>query len=116
MPDAPNPGSSKGPPTFADQIGAKAARKLQARRVEARSAKQSAWSGLGAMGIIGWSLTMPTVLGAVLGLWLDKRHWSSHSWTPALLLVGLAIGCLNAWRWVSERDRAMHQKEEDGHD
>jgi ATP synthase protein I len=114
MPDAPAPRSPGQAPTFADQIGAKAARKLQARKVEARSAKRSAWSGLGAMGVIGWSLTMPTVLGAALGLWLDKHHGSTHSWTPALLLVGLVVGCLNAWRWVSERDKEMHRKEGDG--
>ncbi len=43
-------------------------------------------------GLIGWS-----VAGAALGLWLDEHHPSGHSWTLALLMAGLMIGCLNAW-------------------
>ena len=26
------------------------------------------------MGLIGWSVAVPTLLGAALGLWLDKNH------------------------------------------
>jgi ATP synthase protein I len=115
MLDEPTPGGPKAVPTFAEQIGAKAARKLKARAAElpggvTTHAGQSPWSGLGAIGIIGWSAAMPMLLGAALGIWLDKRHWTSHSWTPALLLTGLAVGCFNAWRWVSARNREMHQK------
>jgi predicted F0F1-ATPase subunit len=32
------------------------------------------WFGLGMMGLIGWSVAVPTLLGAALGLWLDSRH------------------------------------------
>ena len=59
------------------------------------------------MGLIGWSVAIPTLLGAALGLWLDKHHPGKHSWTLALLVAGLVIGCLNAWRWVAKEDRAM---------
>jgi ATP synthase protein I len=56
-------------------------------------------------GMIGWSVAVPTILGLALGLWLD-RHWPLHfSWTLTLLLIGVALGCLNAWFWVS-RERA----------
>lgn len=120
MPEAPTPDGRKTVPTFAERIGANAARKLKARSAKvagggASSPGPSAWSGLGAIGIIGWSAAMPMLLGAALGLWLDKRHWSSHSATPALLLVGLAVGCLNAWRWVAARNREMHRKGGGGH-
>ncbi len=95
---------------FAEQVGAKAARKLNARRHPA----PGVWFGLGMMGLVGWSVAVPTLLGAALGFWLDERHPGKHAWTLALLVVGLAIGCLNAWRWVSKEDRAMRQEEEDG--
>jgi ATP synthase protein I len=49
-----------------------------------------------------------------LGLWLDSRHPGSHSWTLALLVAGLAIGCLNAWHWVAKEDKAMRDEQEDG--
>jgi ATP synthase protein I len=94
--------SAKGGPTFAQQVGAKAARKLKAQRHPPR-----VWSGLGMMGLIGWSVAIPTLLGAWLGLWLDKRHWGGHSWTLALLVAGLVVGCLNAWHWVAQEERAL---------
>ena len=95
-------------PSLADQVGAKAARKLKARG----DGTPGLWSGLGTMGIIGWSIVVPTLLGAALGLWLDGHHPSAHSWTLALLVAGLILGCLNAWRWVASEDRAMHDDPE----
>ena len=31
-----------------------------------------------------------------------------------LLIIGLAIGCLNAWHWVAREDKAMRDEQEDG--
>ncbi len=90
---------------LAKQVAAKAERKLRARRDGA----PGVWSGLGMMGLIGWSVVVPTLLGAALGLWLDTRHPGAHPWTLALLMAGLVLGCLNAWRWVDQQDRAIHQ-------
>ena len=102
--------SAKDRTAFSREVGAKAARKLKARR----HATQGVWFGLGMMGLIGWSVAIPTLLGAALGLWLDKQYPGKHSWTLALLVAGLAIGCLNAWRWVAKEDRAMRDEQEDG--
>ena len=99
-------------PTFAGQVGAKATRKLKARR----NPTQGVWLGLGMMGLIGWSVTVPTLLGAALGLWLDGRTPGGRSWTLALLVAGLVVGCLNAWHWVAKEDSAMRDEEEDGHE
>lgn len=76
-------------------------------------AKPGVWFGLGMMGLIGWSVAIPTLLGAILGLWLDERHSGSHSWTLALLVSGLALGCFNAWHWVAKEDKAMREEPED---
>jgi ATP synthase protein I len=104
--------TSKNAQTFAVQVGAKAARKLKARR----NSTQGVWFGLGMMGLIGWSVAIPTLLGAALGLWLDKRFPGGRSWTLALLVAGLTIGCLNAWFWVSKEDKAMRDEPEDDHE
>jgi ATP synthase protein I len=96
-------------PTLAAQVGAKAARKLKARRKTA----PVVWSGLGMMGLIGWSVVVPTLLGAGLGAWLDEHHPGKHAWTLALLMAGLALGCLNAWHWVANEDKAMREDEAD---
>jgi len=99
----------QGTRTFGEQVGAKATRKLKARR-----STQGVWFGLGMMGLIGWSVVVPTLLGAALGLWLDNRHPGTHSWTLALLAAGLTIGCLNAWHWVAKEDKAMQEEQENG--
>lgn len=95
---------------FAGQVGVKATRKLKARR----NATPGVWFGLGMMGLIGWSVVIPTLLGAMLGLWLDKHHAGAHSWTLALLMAGLVIGCFNAWHWVAKEDQAMRKEQENG--
>ena len=97
---------------FSREIGAKAARKLRAQRHVTRTV----WFGLGMMGLIGWSVVVPTLLGAALGIWLDNRHPGSHSWTLMLLVIGLVIGCLNAWHWVAKEDQAMRDEQEDDHE
>lgn len=96
---------------FAGLIGAKAARKLKAR-----NSTQGVWFGLGMMGLIGWSVVVPTLLGAALGIWLDKHHPGTHAWTLALLVAGLSLGCLNAWRWVANEDKAIRDEQENGNE
>lgn len=101
-----------GTPNFVNEIGAKADRKLRARR----DGSPGVWFGLGMMGLIGWSITVPTLLGAGLGLWLDANYPASHRWTIALLMAGLVIGCWNAWRWVAKEENAMHEAEKEDHE
>ncbi len=112
MNDEPTRKTPKDDTALPELIGAKAARKLRARRNSA----QGVWFGLGMMGLIGWSVAIPTLLGAALGLWLDRRYPDGRSWTLALLVAGLAIGCVNAWHWVAKEDKAMRDEQEDDHD
>ena len=95
-------------PSFAEEIGAKATRKIKARKYT-----QGVWFGLGMMGLVGWAVVVPTLLGAALGIWLDKHHPGKHPWTLALLVVGLAVVCLNAWYWVAKEAKAMQDETED---
>ncbi|MEI8631776.1 hypothetical protein P4S72_06060 [Vibrio sp. PP-XX7] len=68
---------------YSQQVGNMAQRKLKAQRY----ATKTVWSGLGMMGLIGWSVAIPTVLGALLGLWLDNGYPGGRSWTAGL------VGC-----------------------
>jgi len=98
---------------FSRKVGELAARKLRAQR----HVNRTVWSGLGMMGLIGWSVVVPTLLGAALGIWLDKHYPLDHSWTLALLAVGLGLGCYNAWRWIVKEDKEIHRYDEGhGHD
>ena len=109
MSDPPRLPPPKDGTTFSRRVGARAALKLRARR----NAAQGVWFGLGMMGLIGWSVVVPTLAGAGLGIWLDRHHPGQHSWTLTLLIVGLVLGCVNAWAWVSKQDREMAEEEKD---
>jgi ATP synthase protein I len=93
------------------EVGDEAARKRRARK----NGNGGVWLGLDMMGLVGWSVVVPTLGGAALGVWIDARHPGAHSWTLTLMGLGLTVGCLNAWQWVSRRDREMDD-EEDGED
>jgi ATP synthase protein I len=96
-------------PSLSQEIGAKAARKLKARR----NSGQGVWFGLGMMGLIGWSVVIPTLLGAALGIWLDSHYPGKHPWTLALLVAGLALGCFNAWHWMVKEGKEIRDEPED---
>jgi ATP synthase protein I len=97
---------------FLREVTAKAALKLKAQRAE----PQTVWFGFGMMGLIGWSVAVPTLLGIVLGGWLDRRHPGSHSWLLCLLVAGLTIGCANAWHWVSRELEAINEAPDGTHE
>ena len=112
MSDKSDSKSAKERTAFSREVGAKAARKLKARR----NSTPGVWFGLGMMGLVGWSVAVPTLLGAALGIWLDKQHSGQYSWTLALLVAGLVIGCFNAWIWIAKEDKAMREEQEDNDD
>jgi len=89
------------------EVGTQERRKLRAIR-----ARSGIWAGLGTLGLVGWSIGAPTLLGVFLGLWLDNRHPGTHSWTLSLLFAGLFIGCTNAWHWVTREQHQIHKDED----
>ncbi len=89
--------------SFRQEVHSKEARKLEAQR----QGKQNVWHGFSVFGLIGWSVSIPTVLFVLLGMWLDKRYEAEQSFTLALLVAGLCIGCFNAWYWVSRKMKGL---------
>lgn len=86
-------------------VSKKQQRKLWARRTQ----QQSIWFGLGLLGLVGWSVALPALLGAALGIWLDKTLPTRFSWTLTLLLAGLILGCWNAWHWVTREQASIER-------
>ncbi len=97
---------------FANQVEIKAKRKIKAMRHH----DSGVWFGLGMMGLIGWSVVVPTLLGTAVGMWLDHRFPLEQSWTLMLLVAGLLVGCFNAWMWVAKEDKAMHEEKDEEHE
>ncbi len=89
--------------------------KRQKRKIKARERKnRTIWMGLGLFGVIGWSVMIPTIIGIIVGLWMDQKWPGQISWTLMLLFAGIILGCLNAWYWVQKERKIIEreQKEE----
>lgn len=86
---------------FIERVTDKQERKEQARR----EADRGIWFGMGMFGLVGWSVAIPTVLFLALGIWIDGWAQDQYSWTLMFLVVGIAVGCFNAWFWVKRESR-----------
>ena len=84
-----------------NQIGEREARRMQYIAQPPRSV----WFGLGMFGLVGWSVTVPALIGIAIGIWIDTQWPGPWSWTLMLLMAGVTIGCLNALAWVSREAR-----------
>lgn len=93
---------------FIEEVSKKATRKCKAKG----KCKHIILSGFGMMGVIGWSVAAPTLLGVAIGHILDMHYPGKHSWTLTFLIIGLIIGCWSAWYWVSKEESALHKDEE----
>lgn len=81
---------------LSEKVGAKETRKIKARQDKDRGV----WFGLGMFGLIGWSVAIPSLIGVAGGIWIDKKWPGPYSWTLMCLIIGVMLGCLNAWYWI----------------
>ena len=85
-------------------------KEAQQRKLRARSqGDQGVWFGLGMFGLVGWSVAIPALAAIALGVWIDARFQSRYSWTLMMLVIGIGIGCLNAWFWISRERRSIEE-------
>ena len=40
------------------------------------------------------------LLGVFAGRWIDAKFGTGIFWTAPLLLLGVALGCWSAWKWM----------------
>ena len=80
------------------------------QRTKLRAARRARWlrdgdgsvaRRLGQIGVLGWIVVMPMLLGVFAGRWLDDRFHSGLFWTAPLLMLGAALGCWSAWKWIA---------------
>jgi ATP synthase protein I len=83
---------------FTQKVGEK-----ESRRIKGKAHKnETVWFGLGMIGVVGWSVAIPTLIGTAIGLWIDRTWPSRFSWVLMLLILGVALGSVNAWYWVKK--------------
>jgi ATP synthase protein I len=81
---------------LSEKVGSRETRKIKARRDKDRGV----WFGLGMFGLVGWSVAVPTLIGVAVGVWIDRTWPGRYSWTLMGLVLGVIVGCINAWYWV----------------
>jgi ATP synthase protein I len=69
------------------------------RRAE-REGDPSVAHRLAQIGVLGWIIVVPMLIGVFAGRWLDRTFGSGLFWTGPLLMLGLALGCWSAWKWM----------------
>ncbi len=78
-------------------------------QVRLRSARHRRWliegepsvaRRLAQIGVLGWIIVLPMLLGLFAGRWLDRVLGTGLMFTGALLFLGLALGSWSAWKWM----------------
>ncbi|MBS0126020.1 AtpZ/AtpI family protein [Thetidibacter halocola] len=57
----------------------------------------------GQIGVLGWMIVIPILLGTYAGSWLDRWLGTGITFSAALLLGGAALGLWLALRWMHEQ-------------
>jgi ATP synthase protein I len=90
-------------PTSPDGM-ADAVRKQQGRRKRwLTDGEPSVMRFVGQIGVLGWIIVMPTLIGLFVGRWLDHKLGTGIFWSAPLLLLGVLVGYWSAWRWMHKQ-------------
>jgi ATP synthase protein I len=82
----------------------RAAIRRDAQRIERRErGNRSFWQSLGVLGMVGWPIALGATGGVMLGRWLDLRLQSGIRYTLMLMAAGLLLGCLAAWKSLTQK-------------
>lgn len=80
---------------------ARAARRTSDRdRMGRETPEPSLGSRLGQIGILGWAIVTPMLLGVVLGRLADRHFDTGVFFTAPAIMIGAGIGLHAAWKWM----------------
>jgi ATP synthase protein I len=68
-----------------------------------REGEPSMMRFVGQIGVLGWIIVVPILIGLFIGRAIDRWLGSGIFWSAPLLLTGVAIGCWSAWRWMQRQ-------------
>ncbi|WP_399277005.1 AtpZ/AtpI family protein [Trinickia symbiotica] len=92
-----------------DDLEAAARRASKRHERGERDPEPSIGSRLAQIGILGWTIVVPTLAGLALGRWLDRVSGNRILFSAPLLMIGAALGFWFAWKW-------MHRQQQNDHD
>jgi ATP synthase protein I len=80
---------------------AEAVRKQQDRYARWRAeGEPSLLRFVGQIGILGWIIVLPTLVGMFVGRWFDRSFGTGIFWSATLLVLGVTLGFWSGWRWM----------------
>ena len=65
-----------------------------------REGERAMGRNLAMIGVLGWTVVAPMLLGIFAGRFLDRRLHSGVFWTLGLFAAGLTAGCILGWQWI----------------
>jgi ATP synthase protein I len=74
----------------------------QRRKQWKKEGERSLWQNLSMIGALGWLIVTPTLLGVLIGRWLDGVFETGIFFSGALVFLGITMGCYLAWQRVSK--------------
>ena len=76
-----------------------------ARRAEqlASDPEPSLGRRFGQIGVLGWMIVVPVMIGVFVGGWLDRVLGTGITLSAALTMAGAALGLWLALRWMHEQ-------------
>ena len=83
-----------------DRMTAAVRQQRERQRKWRREGELSMAQYVGQIGVLGWIIVAPTLIGLFIGRWLDHRLGTGIFWSAPLMGIGVIIGCWSAWKWM----------------
>ena len=101
-PEKPLPPKSQAEPDEKDALVKGVRLHGERRQRSLREGTPSVARQLAMIGVLGWIIVIPMLVGLFVGHWLDHKFHLVAFWTAPLLLLGLVLGCRSAWKWMDK--------------
>jgi len=74
--------------------------RLRERREETwqREGERSIWQNLSMLGVLGWLIVTPILIGIAIGRWLDNLYGTDVFFSGSLIFLGCVVGGYLAWQ------------------
>ncbi len=67
-----------------------------------KEGERSIWQNLSMIGALGWLVVVPTLLGVLLGRWLDTTFGTGIFFSGACIFAGVVFGSYLAWQRMNK--------------
>lgn len=66
-----------------------------------KQGERTLWQNLSMIGALGWLIVTPTLIGVLVGRWLDSTFETGIFFSGSLIFLGITLGCYLAWQRVN---------------